>query len=269
MPLFLTLRFTLLLGLRSRATWLVFVLGVGMVVAAALAGAFSARQPLVVASDVAISGLHFALLFLSLIWVQELLQKDRERKHVIWMLAYPLQPSDYLLGRWLGCALLLLLSAALLALPVAAIGRYANWGYAASSQVYFGWPFLWMILGIWLESLVILSFTVLIFTLSRTPFLPLAIGLMFAIAAKSWNTAITYLMFSNDAPQALREHNLPILKMLKWLIPDLSALDWRAAYLYPDAAAPGYLAGSIPALLYCGILVTLALVIHHWRHQEA
>ncbi|GAA5784560.1 hypothetical protein [Chitiniphilus shinanonensis] len=265
----LTLRFTLLLGLRSRTTWLVFVLGIGIVTAAALAGAFSARQPLVVASDVAISGLHFALLFLALIWVQELLQKDRERKHVVWMLAYPIQPSDYLLGRWLGCALLLLLSVTLLAIPVAAIGRYANWGYAASSQVHLGWPFVWMILGIWLESLVTLSFTILVFTVSRTPFLPLAIGLMFTIAAKGWNTAITYLMFSGDAPQALREHNLPILKMLKWLIPDLSALDWRVAYLYPDAVSPSYLAGAIPSVLYCGALLALALVIHHYRHQEA
>ncbi|MBS1156455.1 MAG: hypothetical protein H6R07_2379 [Proteobacteria bacterium] len=258
-------RLTLLTGLRSRMTWLLVFLALLLLGVGALAGAFSARQPLVVACDVALSGLHFSLLFLTLIWVQELLQKDRDRRTTDWVLAYPVDRMDYLAGKMLGIAVLLACATVLLSLPIWLIGHFAGWGYAASSQPVFGVAFAWTLFGTWLESLVILCFAAWFFALSTTPYLPLAAALCFALAARSLGSALDFLMFSPDAEAAFRAQMLPILQILRWIVPDLGALDWRASMLYDLPLAASRYPASLVALAYAGMFAALALVLFHRR----
>lgn len=263
---FLFVRLTLLTGYRSKLTWLMAFFAVLLVATGLLAGAFSARQPLVVAADVALSGLHFALLFLTLVWVQELLLKDRDRKTTDWVLAYPVDRVEYLLGKTLGIAALLGLATLILAIPVWMLGHWAAWGYPDSSRPFFGVQFAWTVWGIWLESLVVLSFAVCIFAVSATPYIPLAAALCFALAARNLGGALDFLLFNPDASQQLKGQMLPVLKSIRWILPDLSLLDWRSSFLYDTPLPATRWLATLMSLAYAGILTLTALVI--FRHRQ-
>jgi Cu-processing system permease protein len=252
-------RIAILQGLRSRMSWLVLALAILLSISSALAGAFSARQPLIVAMDVGFSFLHFALLFLTLSWVQELIQKDQDRKTLLWALAYPIPRSSYLLGKTFGVAILLGIAALLLSIPLWLGGHFAHWGYSGSVQPHFSLWFFSNIFAAWLESVTILAFTLLIFTVATTPLLPIAIGLLFAIACKTMGSALDFLLYSDDASEAIKQHILPTLKMIRWCLPDLSTLDWRTAVLYNDHTHILPTPAIAMALGYICLFLTLAV----------
>ena len=62
-----------------------------------------------------LSGIRISMTF-SLIWVQELVGREIERRTVFLVLAYPMPRAAYILGRYLG--ILLLAAAAILLLGV-------------------------------------------------------------------------------------------------------------------------------------------------------
>ncbi|MBK7414018.1 MAG: hypothetical protein IPJ38_01755 [Dechloromonas sp.] len=90
------------LGIRSHALRALLVLGIMLMLMAFLAGAFSLRQPLVVAMDMGLSGLRFLGLMLVLFWMQEAFAKDIDRRTIAGALAYPAPRSVYVLGRFMG-----------------------------------------------------------------------------------------------------------------------------------------------------------------------
>lgn len=263
--LLITSRLTLISGIRSRAFWLIAALSVIGLSAAFLAGAFSARQPLIVSLDVGYSFLRFSLLFLVLVWVQELLQKELDRRTVHWALAYPVDRANFLAGKIIGIAMLLLVATLILALPLWAIGQWASWGYAESSRPILGHAFIASIFATWIESLVVLSVTVCMVTISTTPFLAIAIGLLFSLAGRGLGTVLDFLLFSPYAEAEHKAQFLPIANWLRWLLPDLSALDWRQAVLYDHWQGLNPTAALIMACGYTLIFTTLAMLIFRRR----
>jgi len=260
-------RYQLLIGIRARAIWLVLVLSVLLFGVAFLAGAFSARQPMVVGLDVGFSALRFALLFLALVWVQEIIQKELDRKTVQWSLAYPLSRSGYLFSKWLTVALLLLLATAVFALPLWALGSFMDWGYADGSRPVLGAAFLACLFAAWLESLVVLSVTVLLVTLSSTPFLAISLGGLFALAGRGLGAVMEYLLFSDYADAEVKARYMPLAAKLQWLLPDLSALDWRQSVLYDNWQGLHPWPALTMASAYIVIFVVLAMLSFERREM--
>lgn len=256
---------TCLCGLRSRAFWLVLVLAALLMGASWLASAFSGRQPLVVAMDVAYTSLRFSLLFLALVWVQELLQKELDRRTVHWALAYPVSRASFLAGKMVGIAVLLLLATLILALPLWAIGQWANWGYAISSRPDLGLTFMASLAAAWLESLVVLAVTSCLVTISTTPFLAIALGLLFSLAGRGLGAALDFLLFSPYADAEHKAQFLPVANALRWFLPDLSALDWRQAVLYGHWQGLHPTAALMMGAGYTLIFATLAMLIFRKR----
>ncbi|MOA31271.1 hypothetical protein D3C78_1524200 [compost metagenome] len=131
--------------------------------------------------------------------------------------------------------------------------------YAQSTPVNLGGSYLLVLLGIWLDLLVIAAFALLLCSLSTTPFLPLILGCFFALAGRSLGVALDYLTDPATADPDQARILLPLLEVAKWLLPDLSRLDWRDLALYDlwQGAAP-LLWASLMALTYCVLLLALA-----------
>jgi Cu-processing system permease protein len=258
-------RIAILQGLRSKISWLVVIFALLACAASSLAGAFSARQPLIVAMDVGFSLFHFSLTFLVLVWVQELLQKDQDKKTQLWALAYPTPRSAYLIGKIIGIAFLLGVATLILSTPLWLAGHFSNWGYTGTAQPLFSGWFYASIGAIWLEALVILTFTIFIFSVSTTPFLAIAIGLLFSIATKTMGSAIDFLLYSQDADDALKQHVLPTLKIIRWLLPDLSTLDWCSAVLYQNFSTIFPIPAIAMAIGYILLFTTIATLIFKKR----
>lgn len=219
-------------GLRSAGFWLVLVLGLLLMTASWLAGAFSLRQPLVVALDVGISGIRFVSVLLVLYWLQEVLAKDIDKRTVYFVLAYPVSRTRYLVGRYVGVMSMAAVAVLLFGLLLWGMVGFASWGYEHSSQPFLDGRFLWVLLGIWLDAGVVAAFSTWVIAVAETPFIAVVMGFFFTLAGRTLGPVIEYLTRPQAADAETVAHFLPIMQRAQWLLPDLSRLDWRSGVLY-------------------------------------
>lgn len=248
-------------GFRSRAVLLILVLGTLLVGAAFLAAFFSPRQPKTVTIDVGFSGMRFSLVLFAVFWVQELVGREVERRTVLYALAYPVSRASYILGRFLGVAGLLALAALVLGLLLWLSALLSGGQFEQSHAVQLGWPYWLAVGGLWVDAVVVAAFALWIATLSTVQMLPVALGVVFAIAAKSLGAVLDYFARGADGDQILITRFGPLMQVIQWLLPDLSRLDWRVWPMYGvplDEGAVVY--GLLLAAGYATVLLSLAVL---------
>ena len=257
----------LISGLRSRSFLMIFLLGLLLVGAAHLAAMFSPRQPQTVALDVGLSGMRFTLVLLALFWVQELVSKEIERRTVVLMLAYPIPRSRYVLGRFFGIALLLALAVLVLGLLLWIVVFYSEQGYASARVVALGLPYWATLLGVYLDVLVVTAFALCLSLLSTVLLLPLALGAVFAIIGRSIGAVVDFLVVRRgDGDQDMTAHFGPAIDFLRWVLPDLSRLDWRDWTLYqiaPDFAS--LIWSAVMAISFIVLLLSIGTMVFNRR----
>lgn len=245
-------------GLRSQGIKVILALTFILLASSLLAASFSGRQPLTVALDVGFTGLRLALLLMALFWIQELFSRDLERKTLYFVLAYPITRGQYLRARFASAALLLLLTLCVVGSLLWLCIYFFNSGYKQSTPPALDGRFALVLLGIWLDLLVVTAFVTLIATFSTTPFLPMLLGLGFALAARGLGPAFDYLLHNPQADPQQVALLTPILEYSQLLLPDLSRLDWRVWVLYD---LPVQIADLVPAALMSLAYTTLALLL--------
>lgn len=233
---FLTIRLhailALRLAIRSRGFRALLVLGAALLAIAFLSGAFSLRQPIVVTTDIGLSGIRLLATLLVLLWIQEAFVRDIDRNTILWVFAFPAPRTSYVLGRFLGVMAIVGAGILLWGGALMVLASVADWGYAASSRPVFGGGFLLVLAGIFLDTLVVGSVVLWVGSVAQTPVVPFFVGGLFAIAARTLGGMIDYLAYSPNAEPALRQAILPVLQFIRWWIPDLGLLDWRSIVLY-------------------------------------
>lgn len=243
-------------GFRGRAFQVVFLLGLLMMVTAFLASQFSPRQPKTVALDVGLSGLRIAMVLLGLSWVQEYLGKELERKTVYLSLTYPVPRFYFIAGRFLGILLLLAIAGLCLAMLLWLVVLNSGAGYQQEFLVSLGAAYWTAIFGVWLDVAVVTAFALVVTSVSTVPVLPLAVGAAFAVAGKAIGPMVDYVRSGEDTSVAAMG---PLLEMIKWVLPDLSRLDWRIFPMYDlPLVWPDLALSTAMALSYIGILISLA-----------
>ncbi|MBN8438395.1 MAG: hypothetical protein J0L95_10180 [Candidatus Accumulibacter sp.] len=249
-------------GLRGRSFHAVFLLGVLTIVIAYLSGFFSPRQPQTVALDVGFSGIRFSLVLLNLFWVQELVAREIDRRVILFSLAYPVSRGAFLAGRFTAVLILSMLAAMVLGLLLLLAVTLAGGGYSQDFPPDLGLPFWCTVAGLALDAAVVAAFALCISALSTVSVLPLALGAAFAVAGKALGATIAYLSRGADGDQELVATYTPTIDQIRWVLPDLSRLDWREWALY--GLAPGgetvfwsvtMATGYIVLLLVCASLL--------------
>jgi ABC-type transport system involved in multi-copper enzyme maturation permease subunit len=249
-------------GLRTRSIQTLVIVGLLAVVAAYLASQFSGRQPATVALDVGLSSLRLIGVLLVLFWVQELFARDVDRRVLFTTLTFPVPRSHYLLGRFAAVATLAALAVLIFGLLIGILGWTVSQGYAQPTPIRPGLPLVATLAYTWLDLVTVAAFTFLIASLSTTPFLPFALGLAFALAARSLFPTLALLYGAQGVASDMRPTFGPLLEALRWLLPDLSRLDIRPAALYGNWPEPEILAwGPVMVAGYVAVLLGLA----SWR----
>ena len=230
--MFALIRIGLLVGVRAHALKVLGLVALALVMLALLASTFSGRQPMTVGLDVGISSLRIVLLLMVLMWTQLLLANEVERKTLYFMLSYPFSRTQYLFARFISLALLTLFAVIALGLLLWVALKLATWNNVGEALPALDGRYLLMLFGIWLDLLVILAFAVLLCSLTTTPFLPLLLGLAFAIAARGLGPTFDYLRQGTLADPDQIKLLGPVLEYAYLWLPDLSRLDWRVQVLY-------------------------------------
>lgn len=253
-------------GVRSRSFQAILVLGILAMAGTYLAAQFSGRQPATVAMDVGFSFIRIIGLLLALFWGYELLGKEIERRTLFVSLTYPLPRSSFVVGRFLGLAVLLVLALIMLGLMLAATVWAAGHGYLQATPISLGWAFWVNMLFVWLDLAVIAGFGFLVSAFATSAFLPLGVGLAFAVAARSLGPALDFLL--GETNKSIHDSLLPVLQNLRWIMPDLSRLDIRYFPMYGQVPEPSLLfSGVVMALSYTGVLLALAILFFNRRQM--
>jgi Cu-processing system permease protein len=226
-------------GFRGRGFYALLVLSVLLVSGAFLAGLTSPRQPQTVVLDIGVSSLRFSLVLFSLLWVQELVGREIERRTVILTFAYPVSKLSYVLGRFFGIAALLLAATLVFGMLLWLVVLFSGGGYPAAHPPQLGFPFWVALLGIWVDALVVTAFVVALSAVATVSALPLAIGAAFALAAKMIGPVFDYLKRGADGMDNLVNTYGPIVNAARYVLPDLSRLDWRDWPMYGTAPTWG------------------------------
>jgi ABC-type transport system involved in multi-copper enzyme maturation permease subunit len=258
---------SLLSGIRSHSFQLLVVLSLLIIGLAWLAANFSARHPETLALDVGLSGMRAILIFMALFWVQDLIGRDIERKTVMFALAYPVPRSHYLLGRFLGIAILSAGSVAIMGALFWVTLQLQPTDYQQLTPIDTGLAYWVTLAYLYLSILVIVAFSLLVATLSTTPMLPLLLGIGFAVVASSIGATLDFLLYSELAEEAQRESLGSVLQAASWVIPDLSRLDIRDWTLY--GAKPDSSQLLLPLVMAFGyIAIMLGLAVNRFQARE-
>ncbi len=253
-------------GIRGRSFQVVLILGFLLVGVAYLSAGFSPRHPRTVALDVGLSGIRITLVLLSLFWIQELLSKEIERKTILHSLAYPTTRSSFVIGRYLAVVALGSLAALVLGLSLLAAVVAASANYSQDFPVALGLPFWATLAGLILDMAVVAALGTMIATVSTVAIMPLAIGVAFAIGAKALGATLDYLAHGADGDTDIMNVFGPAVDLVRWVVPDLSRLDWRNWPMYglaPGGAEVGW--AALMAVSYIAILLLLSIFVFSRR----
>ncbi|MDX9707183.1 MAG: hypothetical protein RBT86_06340 [Azospira sp.] len=247
-------------GFRNRVFLALFLLGLMLVGVAYLSASFSPRQPRTVALDVGLSGLRFSLVLFVITLVQDLVGREIERRSVVLTLSYPVPRASYLLGRFFGVAALSGVGALILGLCLWLAVLLAGASYDQQFGVALGLPYWAAVFGVWLDALVVAAFALWIASVSTVAMLPLVLGAAFAVAGRALGAMVDYVAAGADGQAELAARFGPVLDTVRWLLPDLSRLDWRAWPMYglaPEAATVALALAAAAA--YAALMLWLAV----------
>ena len=254
-------------GFRSRSFIGIFLRGIALVGVAYLSASFSPRQPRTVALDVGLSGLRFCLVLFAITLTQDLVGREIDRRSVILTLSYPVPRSSYLFGRYCGVLALAGVGAAILGMLLWLAVLSTGLNYEQQFPVALGAPYFVAIIGIWLDVAVVAAFTLWIATLSTVSMLPMALGALFAIAGRALGPVADFVMKGADGQAELAANYGPVLSIVRWILPDLSRLDWRVWPMYAQPPDVGtMLLGVLMAVVYAGLM--LGLAVHAFSRRE-
>lgn len=253
-------------GLRGRSFYAVFLLGVLMIGVAYFSGFFSPRQPQTVALDIGFSGIRFSLVLLNLFWVQELVAREIDRRVILFSLAYPVSRAVFLAGRFAAILLLSTLATVLLGFLLLLAVLMVGGGYSQEFGLALGVPFWSTLAGLTLDAAVVAAFALCIAALSTVSVLPLALGAAFAVAGKALGATIAYLSRGADGDAELVASYNPAIDVIKWLLPDLSRLDWREWAMYQLPPGADVVLWSVTmAVAYIALLLVCASLLFSRR----
>lgn len=256
-------------GLRARSFHAVTLLGVALIAIAYLSASFSPRQPQTVTLDIGFSGVRFGMVLLVMFWTQELLVKEIDKKTVLFSLTYPLPRSTYLVGRYLAVLALSLVATLVLALmlliAVFVVAEVGDYQQALPPDL--GYAFWLTAFGVWLDISVVAGVATLLSSLATVQLLPFLGTLAFAIAGKSLGPVLEFMGRGADGDDALARSMGPAVDLTKWLLPDLSRLDWRVGSMYGTPIDSATMLGAV-GMACAYVFICLSLAVMAFRRRE-
>jgi ABC-type transport system involved in multi-copper enzyme maturation permease subunit len=248
---------TFLGGVRDRTLFGIFILGLLLLLTIPVFSYFSMRQTTEVAAGYAISVISLIGLLLTVFMSGNLISRDIDRKGIHTVVTLPISRSQYMVGKFIGLSLLLLISLLILYL-LAGIAVFLTSLHHPPSQPLQWQTYLLVILFQYVMLLVVSAISVLFNSFATSTFLPMALTL--AAYCIGQNTALVkdYL---EKAPEA--QEISPVVAFVAkgsyYLFPNLSAFDLKSAFVYSLPVQLHYLMTVfLYGLFYLGVVLFVA-----------
>ena len=218
-------------------------------------GSLSMRQVTELSITLSLSLISFMLLLLAVFLGSTTLWKDMERRYSLSVLGLPISRSRYLLGRFAGTALFLLLAAAFLGIIALAVIGFAKGIYPSTRPVQ--WQTI--ILAIAFDAMkyiLLVAVAFLLSTVSTSFFLPVFGTIALYFVGSSSQTVYDYLHSGSDVVKTLSPLVVKSASALYYVIPNLGSFTLHLQAIYGLALDP---AGIWLTVLYFIVYSTIVL----------
>jgi len=251
-------------GVRDRVLAAIVVVGFLLVLTTPAVAMFSMRQVLALATSYSLSIIGLMGLLLTLYIAMGLLARDLEQGLVHTICSLPISRTTYLLGKFLGLAILIFIAVAVLGLFSAGALFVLERIYPAERAFAWGGFFI----GLWFQYWVFLivgAITMLFSTVATSNFLPLALSV--GIYFGSYSTeAVRYFIQSGAGQERLGPAARAFGQAVYWILPNFSAFDLKAEIIYGLALnIRELMLAQLYGLAYLGILLVLATLAFNRR----
>jgi len=226
----------------------------------------SMRQVTELSLTLSLSLSSFILLLLAVFLGGTSLWKDIERRYTYSVLGLPLSRQRYLLGRFGGTALFVLLAAAVLGVAAFAVVSYSSAIYPADR------PIIWSTMALCilfdaLKYILLIAVAFLFSTVSTSFFLPV-FGAIAAFLAGGVTQQV-YEYVSSPASKALSPFVKQLAKGLYYILPNFGAFDLKVNAIYGlPLPANGLFLTVAYFAVYVGLLLSVAAAIFARREMR-
>ncbi|MBW2071164.1 MAG: ABC transporter permease subunit [Deltaproteobacteria bacterium] len=258
------IKVTFLGGVRDRTLFGIFILGLLLLATVPIFSYFSMRQTTEVAAGYALSVISLIGLLLTVFMSGNLISKDIDRKSIHTVVTLPISRSQYMVGKFVGLALLLLVSLSILyclaAMPIYLVSlqypplQPLNW------QTYF-------LVGVseFFLLLVISAVSVLFNSFATSTFLPMALTLAVYCIGQSTVLVKDYLAKASnakDVPPLLAF----VAKASYYIFPNLYAFNLRNTFVYSLPVNLTFLAMVLLyGIFYISVVICMATFVFDRR----
>lgn len=217
-------------GVRDRILGAIVVVGLILLLTTPVVALFSMRQVLALATSYSLSIISLMGLLLTLFIAMGLLARDLEQRQVYTICSLPISRTTYLLGKFLGFAVVIFLA-------VAILGCFSAGALFVLERIHPGErAFAWgsFFLGLWFQYWVLLivgAITILFSTVATSNFLPLALSVGIYLGSYS-SEAVHYFVRTATGQKELGAAARLFGNVVYWILPNFSAFDLKAQAIY-------------------------------------
>ncbi len=200
------------------------------------AASLSMRQVTELSITLSLSLISFILLLLAVFLGGTSIWKDIERRYTFSVLSLPIKRTDYLLGRFLGLALFMVITSALLGLLTLVVVKVAIGMYPPDKPV--EWGYLILAMGFaTLKYILMVAVAILLSTVSTSFFLPV-FGTICTFLAGGIIQQVYEYITNTEAGQISSPILKGVVSAAYYLLPNLSGFNLNVNAIYgvaPDA----------------------------------
>jgi len=197
------------------------------------ASSLSMRQVTELSITLSLSLISFILLLLSVFLGATSIWKDMERRYTFSVLSLPISRTSYLLGRFFGLALFLILTSALLGSVACLVIKVASGVYPSERPII--WSYLLLaILFATLKYILLVAVAMLLSTVSTSFFLPI-FGTICTFLASGITQQVYEYVNSPAAAKAVSPLFKPVVTLVYYLLPNLAGFDLKVNAIYSIA----------------------------------
>lgn len=256
---------TFIEGIRHKALWAIVCLAVILSMANIFVAELFSWDLGKVSVEFGLSSVAFTGLLLVFFLGMKILADDLERNRIYLLMSRPVAGWHYLVGKFIGLAMILGLSAVLLGGAAALSMQYVLWQYAAFVPPNFSWFIYAMALGCqWLALLVMLAVSFLCFCFASHSFVALLLAVSTYFVGQ--NMELLRRIVLENAHAGILTGQEKFVVALSWIFPNLSLFDKKyvAAYGLVFSGHEFWLL-ALYCLSYSSLLLFISTVLFNRR----
>lgn len=231
------------------------------------AASLSMRQATELSITLSLSLISFILLLLAVFLGTTSIWKDMERRYTFSVLSLPVSRSSYLIGRFCGLALFLMITSTALSFVSFLAIKMSTGIYPPERPVVWS-LFILAIVFTTLKYILLVGIAVLLSTISTSFFLPI-----FGAISVFWASSITQQVYDYTSVPTTTQTAPPVLKpvvtFIYYLLPNFAAFDLKVNAIY--GIIPSLSGLIITTCYFCAytyLLLNVAIVVFNRREMK-